>query len=403
MILKREDYLEKITPLIGKNIIKVLTGIRRCGKSIILSQIVEEVKNRGIKDENILFINFDSSNFQNIFDNNDLNLFVSDYIMDKDQKYFLFFDEIQNVKDWQLSISSFLVDYNVDIYITGSNANLLSGELATLLTGRHIEFKIYPFSFKEIISYNKLNGINLDTNAVFNRYIKFGGMPFTLELDDDNKVRYLEDLQKSIIFNDVLKRVSINNIDLLERLIRFTMNNVGQIFSANSISKYFKSENRSVKSETIYNYLKYLENACFIHKVHRKDLVGKKILKFNEKFFLTDFGFREAMFGSNMKDIGQILENIVYLELLRRGYKVNVGKLYQSEVDFVAQKGSDKLYIQVTYLMADEKTREREFKPLTKINDAYPKYVLSMDPIDYEYEGIKKINIIDFLLNKDKY
>lgn len=402
MILKREEYIKKIVPLIDKNIIKVLTGIRRCGKSVILSQIVDELRNMGIDEDNIFVANFDSSDFQHIEDNKDLNHLVLDFVKNKNQRCYLFFDEIQNVKDWQLSLSSFLVDYDVDIYITGSNANLLSGELATFLTGRFIEFKIYPFSFKEIIQYNGLNGISDDKNTVFMNYVKFGGMPFTLDLDDENKIRYLEDLQKSIIFNDVLKRVSIKNIDLLERLTRFVMENVGQIFSANSIFKYFKNEKRSAKSETIYNYLNYLENACFIHRTYRQDLVGKKILKFNEKFFLTDFGFRQASFGDNIGDIGQILENIVYLELLRRGYKVTVGKLYKTEIDFVAQKGSKKLYIQVAYIIADEKTREREFKPLIRINDANPKYVISTDPAEYEYEGVKKLNIINFLLD-DNY
>lgn len=401
MFIKRDYYLNEIVPLIDKDIIKVITGIRRCGKSVILSQIVDEVKKMGVNEDNILIMNFDSANFQNISNSRDLNDYVSNFIRNPEEKYYLFFDEIQNVTDWQLSLSSFLVDFNVDIYVTGSNANLLSGELATLLTGRYIEFKIYPFSFKEIVKYYEVNDKPVNCNELFMEYVEYGGMPFSLELDNQNRIRYLEDLQNSIIYNDVLRRKSIGNIDLFNRLIRFMMVNVGQTFSANSISKYFKNENRAVKSETIYNYLNYLENACFIHRVFRKDLIGKNVLRFNEKFFLTDQGFRQALFGTNLKDIQQILENIVYLELLRRGYNVTIGKLYKTEIDFVAERGSKKIYVQVAYLLASDETREREFGPLLKIKDSYPKYVLSMDIGEYEYEGIKKKNIIDFLLDEN--
>ena len=398
-MIKREEYLKKIRPLIDKDIIKVLTGIRRCGKSTILNQIVDELIEMGVSRDRILFINFDSSDFQNIVDKDDLNEYVSSYIKD-DERYYLFFDEIQNVESWERSLSSFLVDYNVDIYITGSNAKLLSGELATYLTGRYIEFKIYPFSFKEVVEIKYQRGCKLSIEEIFDEYLEWGGMPFIFNLDDNlSREMYLQDVYNSIVFQDVLKRANVNKIDLLDKLIRFVMMNVGHPFSANSLSKYLKNKaKRHSKSETIYNYLKYFENACFIHRVFRENIMGKGILKTNEKFYLTDQGFRQAVYGNNKRDVNLILENIVYMELIRRGYSVTVGEINKKEIDFLAKKRDKKIYFQVAYVLAEESTKQREFTPFLKIKDSYPKYVLSTDSVEYNFEGIEKKTIINFLL-----
>ena len=399
-MIKREEYLKKIRPLIGKNIIKIITGIRRCGKSTLLGQILDEIRDMGVSKDNILFMNFDSAKFQNINDKDSLNEYVSNFIK-SNEKYYLFFDEIQNVEGFERSLSGFIVDYDVDIYISGSNSNLLSNELGTYLTGRYIEFNIYPFSFKEVVAINKKNNRKYDIEDLFNEYILYGGMPFIFSIEDtDNKKRYLKDVYNSIVFQDVLRRVNVRNIDLMDKIIRFVIMNLGCDFSSKNISNYLQTNLKGdFKIETIYKYLKYYENACFIHKVFKKDLIGKKLLKRHKKFYLTDQGFRQAIYGNNMRDIGQILENIVYMELLRRGYNVTTGEVNKKGVDFVARKEDKKIYIQVTYILAEKSTEDREFASLLKIRDNYPKYVLSTDKRKYDYEGIKKDTIINFLLS----
>lgn len=395
-MIKRELYLNKIRPYFNKNIIKAITGIRRSGKSTILKQIIEELKNDGIKEENIILINFELKkhfNIKNIYQLDDL---ITSKIKNQSGKIYLFFDEIQEIENWEKLINSYLAEEKYDIFITGSNSKLLSGELATYLTGRFVEIKIYPFSFLEFLEYKKSK-----KEELFTEYLKYGGMPSGLEYDKNERTQYLTDLYNSIIYNDILKRYEIRDIDLLDRIVRFIIGNIGQIVSGNSIVKYLKKDKVNVSVNTIYNYLSYIEEACLIHKVKREDLIGKKILNHSEKFYLVDLGFREAIYGNNLKDIGQVLENIVYLELLRRGYKITIGTFRDYEIDFVCKKSEITIYIQVAYVLADEKTIKREFDSLLKIKDNYPKYVITTDSFDMSQKGIKHLNIIDFLKEKE--
>ncbi|WP_409199292.1 ATP-binding protein [Methanobrevibacter sp. DSM 116169] len=396
-MIKRELYLNKINPYINKDIIKVITGIRRCGKSTILKQLSAEFIDNGVNKENIILINFELKEYFNIENIDQLDNLVNKLIKNKKDKIYLLFDEIQEVNGWEKLINSYLAEGRFDIYITGSNAKLLSRELASYLTGRYVEIKVYPFSYQEFLEYtNSKHDKNL-----FNEYIKFGGMPFILKFDDNEKNQYLTDLYNSIILKDVVKRNEIRDIDLLDRIIQFLMSNIGQSVSANNISKYLKKDKVKVSVNTIYNYLSYLEEACFINKVKREDLIGKKILNFPEKFYLTDLGFRQSTYGNNHKDIGQSLENLVFIELLRRDHDIKIGICKNKEIDFVCRKGDDRIYIQVSYLLASDEIIKREFDSLNKIQDNYPKYVLSLDDFDFSKNGIKHLNIVDFLTSDE--
>ena len=399
---KRELYIEKIKPFIDKDIIKVLTGIRRSGKSVMLKLIMEELKQNGIDEKQFININFE--NFVNVelTTADKLHKYILKRASEIKNKCYIFLDEIQEVKDWEKCINSLRVneEYDFDIYITGSNAKLLSGELSTYLAGRYVELVIYPFSFKEFLDTLKSIQSNISTREAFKKYIKFGGMPFlyNLTFKEEASLQYLKDIYSSIILKDITQRNKIRDIDLLERVINYLIMNIGNNFSATSISKFFKSENRKVSVETILNYIKATEEAFLIYKVSRDDLIGKKILNINEKYYIADHGIREAILESNQRDINQIFENIIYLELLRKGYNIRVGKVDNLEVDFVCTKRNEKIYIQVAYLLASPETIEREFSSLEKINDNYPKYVISMDEFDMSRNGIKHINIIDFLI-----
>ena len=400
---KRELYIEKIKPFIDKDIIKVLTGIRRSGKSVMLKLIMEELKQNKIDEKQFININFE--NLINIELTTADKLY--EYILKKaseiKKKCYIFLDEIQEVKDWEKCINSLRVneEYDFDIYITGSNAKLLSGELSTYLAGRYVEFVIYPFSFKEFLETSKSIQQDVSTRETFQKYVKFGGMPFlyNLAFEEEASLQYLKDIYSSIILKDITQRNKIRDTDLLERVISYLIINVGNNFSATSISKFFKSENRKVSVETILNYIKAAEESFLIYKVSRDDLIGKKVLNVNEKYYIADHGMREAILGSNQRDINQIFENIIYLELLRKGYNVRVGKVDNLEVDFVCTKRNEKIYVQVAYLLASPETIEREFTSLEKIDDNYPKYVISMDEFDMSRNGIIHINIIDFLMN----
>lgn len=396
-ILKRDFYLEKIKPLINKDIIKVLTGIRRSGKSIILKLIIEELKNNGIKENNIVYMNFDSPQFQKINTMEKLNEYIIKIFENKQDKVYLFFDEIQNVTGWQRSVNGFMLEYNCDIYITSSNSKLLSGELSTYLTGRYMEIPIYPFSFKEILQYYQINNQSINEWEIFNEYVSFGGFPILFTLNKDYKLDYLEDLYNSILLKDVVTKYNIKNPKVLNKLIHYISLNIGHTFSGNSISKYLKNEGITISPNTLYNYLNYCENACLIHKVKREDIISKKVLKTNEKYYLTDHGFRQALCLCNNQDLGQVFENIIYIEMLRRGYKVTIGKTQNKEIDFICKKHGEKIYIQVAYMLTDKKTQEREFNELLKIEDNYPKIVISADQFDFSQKGIKHYNIIDFL------
>ena len=401
-MLKRDEYIKKIVPFIDKDVIKVLTGIRRSGKSVMLKLLMEELKNREINENQFIYINFENLKYRNLKNYERLYDFILNKVDDKYKSYYIFLDEIQEVEEWEKCVNSLRVDedFNFDIYITGSNAKLLSGELSTYLAGRYIEFVVYPFSFKEFFEIMKEKNKEIDLKEAFQDYVKFGGMPFLHNLDYNYEasMQYLQDLYASIILKDITQRNNIRDTDLLERIINYVIMNIGNTFSATSISKFFKSENRKVAIETILNYIKACEEAFLIYRVARNDLLGKKILNVNEKYYIADHGIREAIMENNQKNINQVLENIVYFEMLRRGYNVKIGKVDNLEVDFVCKKNDETIYIQVSYLLVSEDTKEREFSVLENIKDNYPKYVLSMDEFDMSRNGIKHVNLIEFLV-----
>ena len=401
-MLKRDEYIKKIVPFIDKDVIKVLTGIRRSGKSVMLKLLMEELKNRGINEKQFIYINFENLKYRNLKNYERLYDFILNKVDDKYKSYYIFLDEIQEMEEWEKCVNSLRVDedFNFDIYITGSNAKLLSGELSTYLAGRYIEFVVYPFSFKEFFEIMKEKNKEIDLKKAFQDYVKFGGMPFLHNLDYNYEasMQYLQDLYASIILKDITQRNNIRDTDLLERIINYVVMNIGNTFSATSISKFFKSENRKVATETILNYIKACEEAFLVYRVARNDLLGKKILNVNEKYYIADHGIREAIMENNQKNINQVLENIVYFEMLRRGYNVKIGKVDNLEVDFICKKNDETIYIQVSYLLASEDTKEREFSVLENIKDNYPKYVLSMDEFDMSRNGIKHVNLIEFLV-----
>lgn len=387
----REDYLAKIRPFIGKDIIKVLTGIRRGGKSVLLEQIRDE-----INSPNTIFLNFEDLGNQRLCEYNALHDHVCERIGDSKEQFYLFFDEVQEVQGWEKAVNSLRVKFHADIYITGSNSWLLSGELATYITGRYVSFVVYPFSFSEFQI--------VDPALTFEQYIQYGGMPFLSSINFDPEIskKYLQDIFNSIVLKDIVKRNNIRDVDLLERIIAYALANVGRSFSATSISKFFKAENRTVAPETILNYLKACEEAYLLYRFKSQDINGKKVLKVNEKYYVADHGLREAVIGLNLQNVEIILENIVGLELLRRGYKVCVGRVGTKEIDFVGERQGDKLYIQVCYLLRDEATVQREFGSLLEVRDNYPKLVLYQEgSFQGNYEGIPAVRIEDWLMRKN--
>ena len=401
-LIKRESYMERIRPFMGNELIKVLTGIRRSGKSVMLELIQEELMENGVEKENMISINFENMANAGFCTAKSLHDKILRRINKKEGKIYLFFDEIQEVEEWEKCINSFRVEIDCDIYITGSNAKLLSGELATYLAGRYVEFIIYPFSFKEFIDLYHTIEPGSDERECFRKYLFAGGMPYlsNLHYDEEAGRQYLRDLFYSVELKDVVQRNNIRDVDMLERIIAYVTLNVGTTFSATSISKYLKNEGRKVSPETVLNYLKACVDAFLFYQVRRRDLQGKKILTVNEKYYVADHGIREAVFGGNMKDINLILENIVFLELLRRGYSVTVGKMGDKEIDFVCEKQGNRLYIQVAYLLASEETIQREFEVYAGIPDNFPKYVVTMDEFDMSRNGIKHRNIREFLLEE---
>ena len=392
--------MQRIRPFMNTDLIKVFTGIRRAGKSVMLELVKNELKKSGIGEENFLCINFEQFSNSQFLDVESLYKKITDFQKNTKGKIYLFFDEIQEVDGWEKCINSCRIDFDCDIYITGSNAKLLSGELATYLAGRYVEFVIYPFSFAEFFEMNRLKNPNVDKATCFMQFLKTGGMPFLSNFPDDDsaKSQYLIDIYNSVVLKDVVKRNNIRDVDTLERIVAYAFSNIGHIFSATSLSKYFKSENRKISHDTILNYLKFCSDAFLFYKINRYDLEGKKIVTVNEKYYCADHGLREALFGKNIQNIDQVLENIVCLELLRRNYKVYVGKKGDLEIDFIAEKQGKKIYIQVAYLLANEETIKREFSVYNFVKDSYPKYVVSMDDLDFSQNGIIHKNIKDFLL-----
>lgn len=399
-MIKRESYMRRIRPFINGELVKVMTGIRRSGKSVMLELVKQELLEMGVRAEQFISINFEDMRYLHLCTAQVLHQEILTRAEGIAGKVYLFFDEIQEVKDWEKCVNSLRVALDCDIYITGSNAKLLSGELATYLGGRYVEFVIYPFSFAEFLELYRPTTPQATVQQCFQQYLLFGGMPYLSRLNyQEEPVRqYLSDLYDSVQLKDIVKRNKVRDVDLLERILAYVMANVGTTFSAGSLTKFFKSEQRSVSPETVLNYIRYCCDAYLFYQVKRQDLQGKQILATSEKYYIADHGIREAVFGGNMRDINLVLENIVFLELLRRGYTVTVGKAGEREVDFVCDKRGEKLYVQVTYLLASEETVAREFGVYDGIRDNFPKYVVSMDELDLSRSGIKHRNIRDFLL-----
>lgn len=400
-MIKRKFYLEKIVKLIDTEDIKVITGVRRCGKTVLLKQIIDELESRGIASENIIYMSFESSKYKNIRNDNDLDEFIFSKTNNLNGKIYLLFDEIQKVKNWEVSLNSYRVDLECDIYITGSNSQLLSGELATLISGRYISINMLPFSFKELIQYYDEMHENIDEIKLFEQYLSYGGFPGLLNYENEEKEKYLYDLYSTIVLNDILYKNKVKDLDLLERLMEFMISNIGQLFSANSISKYIKNENRKTTPHTIINYMGYARNAFIFYQIKRENIKQKRKLLISDKYYLVDSGFYFIFNGSTQRNWGQLLENIVFLELIRQGYSITIGKIQDLEVDFVCRKANQIKYIQVSQSILDENTRKREFKSLEKISDSYPKYVISMDSFDFSANGIIHLNIIDFLKSEN--
>lgn len=402
-MIKRETYMNRIRPFIGNELIKVMTGMRRSGKSVMLELIKEELTESGVSAEQFISINFEDMRYSHLLTANALHAEILERVKGIEEKAYLFFDEIQEVAVWEKCINSLRVSLDCDIYITGSNAKLLSGELATHLGGRYVEFVIYPFSFSEFLELYRTVDPNSTMQQCFQKYLLSGGMPYLANLcySDEPSKQYLTDLFNSVQLKDIVKRNKVRDVDLLERIIAYVMANVGTTFSATSLVKFLKNEHRTVATETVLNYIKYCCDAYLLYQVKREDLQGKQILASNEKYYIADHGIREAVFGGNMRDINLILENIVHMELLRRGYSVTVGRVGEREVDFVCDKRGEKLYVQVAYLLATEDTVKREFGVYDFIRDNYPKYVVTMDELDMSRNGIKHRNIRDFLTAKE--
>lgn len=402
-MIKRELYMNRIRPFIGTELIKVMTGIRRCGKSVMLELIQQELIESGVSPSQFIAINFEEMSYSHLQTDVALHDEITKRAAEIGGKVYLFFDEIQEVRNWEKCINSLRVTLDCDIYITGSNARLLSGELATYLGGRYVEFVIYPFSFAEFMALYRAIAPDEPIRQCFQKYLLSGGMPYlaNLRYADAPSKQYLHDLFNSVQLKDIVKRNKIRDIDLLERIISYVMANVGTTFSATSLAKFLKKEQRTVAPETILNYIKYCCDAYLFYRVKREDLKGKQILASNEKYYIADHGIREAVFGGNTKDINLILENVIYLEMLRRGYDVTVGRTGDKEIDFVCDKRGEKLYVQVAYLLAAEETIAREFGSYDNIRDNFPKYVVSLDEFDMSRNGIKHRNIRDFLMAEE--
>lgn len=394
----RERILRRIRPFYESDLIKVLIGLRRSGKSVILQQIIEELKEKGVGEEQIISINFEDFQYASI--TNAAQLY--EYIFEKrteEKKYYLFFDEIQMVEGFERVINSFRATWDVSIFITGSNAKLLSGELATLLSGRYVSFYVTPFSFQASC---EIRGITRPTDDDLAEYMNWGGMPQRFSMEGDEQIRtFLQDLYNSVVLRDIVQRTGAKDVDLLNRIMEYLMANPSQTFSAAGILNYFKSVDRTVSTQTLYNYLDHLETSMIVKKAQRYDIRGKQVLTTLDKYYLTDLGLGRIHNSGFKLEMGALLENVVYNELISRGYEVYVGKMPRGEVDFVALKNGQKSYFQVAYYLANEQVVEREFGVFARIADNYPKYVISMDKFDLSREGIIHKNALSFLSEND--
>lgn len=402
-MINRPLYVDRIMAYADTPFVKVLTGVRRCGKSTILKMIMEQLQTeRGVPAEQIVCIRFDSMEYEDLTAKEMFNL-AKEKLSPNGRTYF-FLDEIQEIKGWEKVVNSLATDYDVDLYVTGSNSRMMSSEIATYLTGRYVSFRIYTLSFREYLEFRKRYVQLKDVHAELVDYIRLGGFPAThlREYSQDEVYTIVRDIYNSTIFSDIVRRNQIRKIDQLERVVKYTFSNVGNSFSAKSISDYLKSEHRSLDNETVYSYLEKLEKAYLLHRCSRYDLRGKEFLKTQEKFYLADTALRYSVLGYTPDSVSSSLENVVYLELCRRGYAVFIGKTPDGEVDFVAQRQNERLYVQVTQEIKSEKTERREYERLLKINDNYPKYVLRADEFaGGNYKGIKSMHIADFLLSQE--
>ncbi len=402
-MIERPLYLDKIMPFVDTPFVKILTGVRRCGKSTILKMIIKKLKEeKQVDDEQILNYCFDSMEYEDMT-TKELYLEIKSKIL-QSKKTYLFLDEIQEIEGWEKVVNTLASDFDVDIYITGSNSRMMSSEISTYLTGRYITFHIYTLSFEEYLMFKKSYTTLKELKQEFSQYVRLGGFPAThlQDYSQDEVYTIVKDIYNSTIFSDIVRRNPVKKIDQLERVVKYTFNNIGNTFSAKSISNYFKSEQRKIDNETVCSYLEKLQKAYIFHKCSRYDLQGKNILKTQEKFYLADVSLRYSALGYTVDSIASSLENIVYLELKRRGYDVYIGKIKDKEIDFVATKQNEKIYVQVTQEIKSEKTQKREYEQLLEIRDNYPKYVVMADDFaGGNYEGIKTMNIVDFLLSKE--
>lgn len=402
-MIERPLYLDKIMPFVDTPFVKILTGVRRCGKSIILKMIIKKLREeKHVDDEQILSYRFDSMEYEDMT-TKELYLELKSKIL-QSKKTYLFLDEIQEIEGWEKVVNTLASDFDVDIYITGSNSRMMSSEISTYLTGRYITFHIYTLSFEEYLMFKKSYMTLKDLKQEFSQYVRLGGFPAThlQDYSQDEVYTIVKDIYNSTIFSDIVRRNQVKKIDQLERVVKYMFNNIGNTFSAKSISNYFKSEQRKIDNETVYSYLEKLQKAYILHKCSRYDLQGKNILKTQEKFYLADVSLRYSVLGYTVDSVAASLENIVYLELKRRGYDVYIGKIKDKEIDFVATKQNEKIYVQVTQEIKSEKIQKSEYEQLLEIRDNYPKYVVMADDFaGGNYEGIKTMNIVDFLLSKE--
>ena len=397
----RELYINQLIRYVDSPVIKIITGIRRCGKSYLLKLLFNYLINQGIDDKQIIKIDFESIQYESYRDYKSLYDYVIGKVIDRNLKTYILIDEIQEVFEWEKAVKSFMVDLDCDIYLTGSNAHLLSGELATYVAGRYVELELYPLSFNEYIDfYEVIEDNQSDVEEAFNDYLKYGGFPglYQMPREDDLKVQYIKGIYNSVVLKDVIQRNKIRDAELLERIFNYIMDNVGQIFSAKKIADYLRNQGRKVGIESVYSYIQALEGAMILYPAKRYDVKGKKILDRMEKYFIADLGIRYSILGYRQDDIAQLLENVVFFELKRHGYQVYVGKEAEREIDFIAVRQGEKLYVQVTYLLASNQVIEREFAPLANVDDNYRKIVVSMDRMSIgNREGIEWKNIIDFI------
>ena len=398
-MLKRENYLNQLIKSKDLNLIKVITGVRRSGKSTLLLQYKDYLISQNISEKNIIYMNFESAEWYNIKDYQDLYNYIKENI--GEGRNYILLDEVQNIEKWEKAVNSLLVDVDCDIYITGSNAYLLSSELTTLLAGRVLTIKIYPFSFKEFVSEYPFSN-DEDKYDKFDKYLKFGGMPMLVNMNDneDLMINYLNDIREVVLKKDVINRNSIKDVVFLDNLIKYMSSCIGNLTTPNAIAEFMKKNGSNITNETVDSYLQMIENAYFIYRVPRYELKGKQLLKTQGKYYFVDNGLKNIISGFSSYDTGSSFENLIYIELLRRGYEVHVGKYNDIEIDFIAIKPNEKIYYQVSRSILDEKVEEREKKSLLAVRDNYKKVILTMDKVkNKQIDGIEVINIIDFLLN----